>query len=176
MPDSNYTSEPPVATAGQLLAISDSIGQLRQEMRQEMGKLADVPQKIDRMSMQFDQMQEKQQQFAEDLDKTKANSSNDIKAISDEVKQGRKEIEIELRSLNESRTKIDTIGRLVNYGGLALVGALFTLWQTQTAKVETVGAQASSNVQRINVVEKQQEQAIRIQDEMRMELYKKHSQ
>lgn len=50
MPD--YSSEPPIATAGQLIAISDKIN----DLCKSMDKLAEMPQKIERMNMQLEQM------------------------------------------------------------------------------------------------------------------------
>ena len=44
---SDYPSEPPIATAGQLIAISDKIN----DISKNMDKLAEMPQKLDRMNM-----------------------------------------------------------------------------------------------------------------------------
>lgn len=182
----DYTSDPPPATAGQLIAISDSIGQLRQEMRQEMGKLADVPQKIDRMSMQFDQLQEKQQSLDHSLQKTRDNLEDDLERtktslrsemnqikLDTEVKH--KEVDIQIRVLNESKTKIDSVTNLVRWGGIALVGAFAVTWNNQTAKTDTVSTQAFANSQKIQVLEKQSDQSLRTLEEIRNKLYERNS-
>lgn len=182
----DYASDPPPATAGQLIAISDSIGQLRQEMRQEMGKLADVPQKIDRMSMQFDQLQEKQQSLDHSLQKTRDNLEDDLERtktslrsemnqikLDTEVKH--KEVDIQIRVLNESKTKIDSVTNLVRWGGIALVGAFAVTWNNQTAKTDTVSTQAFANSQKIQVLEKQSDQSLRTLEEIRNKLYERNS-
>ncbi|MFN0297756.1 hypothetical protein ACKVE0_09515 [Acinetobacter albensis] len=182
----DYSSDPPPATAGQLIAISDSIGQLRQEMRQEMGKLADVPQKIDRMSMQFDQLQEKQQSLDHSLQKTRDNLEDDLERtktslrsemnqikLDTEVKH--KEVDIQIRVLNESKTKIDSVTNLVRWGGIALVGAFAVTWNNQTAKTDTVSTQAFANSQKIQVLEKQSDQSLRTLEEIRNKLYERNN-
>ena len=46
----DYTTDPPIATAGQLIAISDKIN----DLGKSMDKLAEMPQKLDRMNMQLE--------------------------------------------------------------------------------------------------------------------------
>ena len=53
----DYSSDPPVATAGQLLAISDKIN----DLGKSMDKLAELPQKLDRMNMQLEQVNKEHQ-------------------------------------------------------------------------------------------------------------------
>ena len=132
MPDNNYTSDPPAATAGQLIAISDSIALLRKDME----KLTDVPQKMDRISMQFDQLQEKQQltetnlhKFREgledDLERTKTTLRAEIKQIKLDSEVKYRELDLQIRPLNEGKTKIENFTNIVKWGGLTLAGALW---------------------------------------------------
>ena len=53
----DYSSDPPVATAGQLLAISDKIS----DISKNMGKLAEMPQKFDHMNMLIEQLNKEHQ-------------------------------------------------------------------------------------------------------------------
>lgn len=181
----DYSSDPPPATTGQLIAISDSIANLRQEMRQEMGKLADVPQKIDRMSLQFDQLQEKHQNLdhnlqkirenlEEDLDRTKTSLRADIKQIKHDAEVKHKEVDMQIRVLSESKTKIDGITNLARWGGIFLAGLFVVAWNTQTGKTDTVNTQAMANSQKIQVLEKQSDQLLRTTEEIRNKIYERN--
>lgn len=181
----DYLSDPPAATSGQLLAISESISQLRQEMRQEMRKLEDVPQKIDRMSMQFDQLQEKQKHldnnlqqakgdFEADLDRTKSSLRDEMKQIRVDAEVRHKETDMQIRVLHESKTKIDSVTNLVRWGGIAIIGVFAAAWNNQTAKTDTVNAQAMANSQKIQVLEKQSDQTLRTLEEIRNKLYERN--
>ncbi|WP_180167865.1 hypothetical protein [Acinetobacter sp. YH12035] len=181
----DYLTDPPAATSGQLLAISESISQLRQEMRQEMRKLEDVPQKIDRMSMQFDQLQEKQQNLdsnvqkiqknlEDDLDRTKSSLRDEMKQIRVDAEVKHKEVDMQIRVLHESKTKIDSVTNLVRWGGIAIIGVFAATWNNQTAKTDTVNAQAMANSQKIQVLEKQSDQLLRTVEEIRNKLYERN--
>ena len=181
----DYSSDPPPATTGQLIAISDSIANLRQEMRQEMGKLADVPQKIDRMSLQFDQLQEKHQNLdhnlqkirenlEEDLDRTKTSLRADIKQIKHDAEVKHKEVDMQIRVLSESKTKIDGITNLARWGGIFLAGLFVVAWNTQTGKTDTVNTQAMANSQKIQVLEKQSDHLLRTTEEIRNKIYERN--
>ena len=181
----DYLTDPPAATSGQLLAISESINQLRQEMRQEMRKLEDVPQKIDRMSMQFDQLQEKQQNLdsnvqkiqknlEDDLDRTKSSLRDEMKQIRVDAEVKHKEVDMQIRVLHESKTKIDSVTNLVRWGGIAIIGVFAAAWNNQTAKTDTVNAQAMANSQKIQVLEKQSDQLLRTVEEIRNKLYERN--
>ncbi len=176
-----YTTEPPPITPSQLYAISDNINQLRQSME----KLADVPQKIDRMSMQFDQLQEKQKHldsnlqqakgdFEQDLDRTKSSIRADIKQLRMDAEVRHKEVDMQIRVLNESKTRIDSVANLVRWGGIALIGAFGVAWNNQTGKTDTVNALAMENAQKVQVLEKQSEQLLRTTEEIRNKLYERN--
>jgi len=178
MPDNNYTSDPPAATAGQLIAISDSIALLRKDME----KLTDVPQKMDRISMQFDQLQEKQQltetnlhKFREgledDLERTKTTLRAEIKQIKLDSEVKYRELDLQIRPLNEGKTKIENFTNIVKLGGLTLAGSLWLGWSNQTAKTDAVSTQTLENSQKIQVLEKQGDQTIRILEEIRNKFY-----
>lgn len=177
----DYSTDPPPITPSQLYAISDNINQLRQSME----KLADVPQKIDRMSMQFDQLQEKQQSLDHNMQKVEKNIEDDLNrtksSLRDEMKQIRvdaevrhKEVDMQIRVLHESKTKIDSVTNLVRWGGIAIIGVFAAAWNNQTAKTDTVNAQAMANSQKIQVLEKQSDQTLRTLEEIRNKLYERN--
>lgn len=177
----DYSTDPPSITPSQLYAISDNINQLRQSME----KLADVPQKIDRMSMQFDQLQEKQKHldnnlqqakgdFEADLDRTKSSIRADIKQLRMDAEVRHKEVDMQIRVLNESKTRIDSVTNLVRWGGIAIIGVFAAAWNNQTAKTDTVNAQAMANSQKIQVLEKQSDQTLRTLEEIRNKLYERN--
>ena len=177
----DYSADPPPITPSQLYAISDNINQLRQSME----KLADVPQKIDRMSMQFDQLQEKQKHldnnlqqakgdFEADLDRTKSSIRADIKQLRMDAEVKHKEVDMQIRVLHESKTKIDSVTNLVRWGGIAIIGVFAAAWNNQTAKTDTVNAQALANSQKIQVLEKQSDQTLRTLEEIRNKLYERN--
>ena len=51
MTDSNYSTDPPVASAAALAAISDKISDIREEQE----KLAEIPSMLSKMNMQLEQ-------------------------------------------------------------------------------------------------------------------------
>lgn len=177
----DYSSDPPPITPSQLYAISDNINQLRQGME----KLADLPQKIDRMSMQFDQLQEKQQNLdhnlqkfrenlEEDLDRTKTSLRAEIKQIKLDAEVKHKEVDLQIRVLHESKTKIDSVTNLVRWGGIAIIGVFAAAWNNQTAKTDTVNTLAMANSQKTQVLEKQSDQTLRTLEEIRNKLYERN--
>ena len=176
----DYSTDPPPITPSQLYAISDNINQLRQSME----KLADVPQKIDRMSMQFDQLQEKQQSLDHNMQKVEKNIEDDLNrtksSLRDEMKQIRvdaevryKETDMQIRVLHESKTKIDNTTNIVRWGGIALLSALGLAWNTQTGKTDTMATRSMENSQKIQVLEKQSDQTLRTLEEIRNKLYER---
>lgn len=178
----DYSSDPPPITPSQLYAISDNISQLRQNM----DKLAELPQKIDRMSMQFDQLQEKQQltdtnlqkargDLQEEVDRTKSHFKSEFKQIKSDIDVKFKEIDLEIRPLSESKTKIDSITNLVRWGGIGLIGAFALTWNNQTDKTDIVNTQTMANSQKIQVLEKQSDQTLRTLEEIRNKLYERNS-
>lgn len=177
----DYSSDPPVATAGQLLAISDKIN----DISKSMDKLAEMPQKLDRMNMQLEQLNKDHQQtrndlsqtrdnLQDDLDRAKSNFKSEIKQVRNEIDPKFKEIDLQIRVLNESKTKIDSVTNLVRWGGIALIGAFAVTWNNQTAKTDTVNTQTMANSQSIQVLEKQSDQLLRTVEEIRNKLYERN--
>ena len=177
----DYSTDPPPITPSQLYAISDNINQLRQSME----RLADLPQKIDRMSLQFEQLQKDQQQTNHDLQKTRDNLQDDLdrtkSSLRSEIKQIRldgevkhKEVDIQIRALTDSKTKIDSVTNIVRWGGIALIGAFGFGWNNQTAKTDMVNTQTMANSQKIQVLEKQSDQTLRTLEEIRNKLYERN--
>ena len=141
----DYSSNPPVATAGQLLAISDKIN----DISKNMDKLAEMPQKLDRMNMQLEQLNKDHQQtrhdltqtrdnLQDDLDRVKSNFESVIKQAQSEAEIKFKEVDSQIRVLHESKTKIDNTTSLVRFGGIFLAGLFVVAWNTQTSKTDIV--------------------------------------
>ena len=177
----DYSSDPPVATAGQLLAISDKIN----DISKNMDKLAEMPQKLDRMNMQLEQLNKEHQQtrndlnqtrdnFQDELDRAKSNFKSDLKQIRNEIEPKFKEVDLQIRVLSESKTKIDNTTNIVRWGGIALLGALGVVWNTQTGKTDTMATRSMENSQKIQVLEKQSDQLLRTVEEIRNKLYERN--
>lgn len=177
----DYSSDPPIATAGQLLAISDKIS----DISKNMDKLAEMPQKLDRMNMQLEQLNKEHQQtrndltqtrdnLQDDLDRAKSNFKSEIKQIRNDIDPKFKEMDMQIRVLHESKTKIDSVTNLVRWGGIAIIGVFAAAWNNQTAKTDTVNAQALANSQKIQVLEKQSDQTLRTLEEIRNKLYERN--
>ncbi len=178
----DYSSDPPVATAGQLLVISDKIT----DISKNMDKLAEMPQKLDRMNMQLEQLNKDHQQTRHDLTQTRDNLQDDLDRVKSNfesvIKQARNEVEIKfkdvdsaIRILHESKTKIDNTASLVRFGGLFLAGLFVVAWDTQTSKTDTVNAQAMMNAQSIQVLEKQADQSQLVLEEIRNKLFEQNT-
>lgn len=178
----DYSSNPPVATAGQLLAISDKIN----DISKNMDKLAEMPQKLDRMNMQLEQLNKDHQQtrhdltqtrdnLQDDLDQAKSNFKSEIKQARNEAEIKFKEVDSQIRILHESKTKIDNTTSLVRFGGIFLAGLFVVAWNTQTSKTDTVNAQAATNAQKIQVLEKQSDQLLRTVEEIRNKIYERNA-
>ena len=178
----DYSSDPPVATAGQLLAISDKISNISKNM----DKLAEMPQKLDHMNMQLEQLNKEQQQtrndltqtrdnLQEDLDQAKSNLKSEIKQFRNEVEPRFKEVDSQIRVLQESKTKIDSITNLVRFGGIFLAGLFVVAWNTQADKMDMVNTQATTNAKGIQAVEKQSDQLLRTIEEIRNKLYEQNA-
>lgn len=177
----DYSSDPPAATAGQLIAISDKIN----DISKNMDKLAEMPQKLDRMNMQLEQLNKEHQQtrndltqtrdnLQDDLDRAKSNFKSEIKQLRNEVEPRFKDVDSQIRVLHESKTKIDSITNLVRFGGIFLAGLFVVAWNTQTSKTDTVNTQAMTNSQSIQVLEKQSDQLLRTVEEIRNKLYERN--
>ncbi len=176
----DYSSDPPIATAGQLLAISDKIN----DISKNMDKLAEMPQKLDRMNMQLEQLNKDHQQTRSDLsqtrdnlqdelDRTKSNFKGEIKQIKQDMDARLKETDLSIRLLNENKAKGDTIAKIVHIGGPILIGAILTLWSTQSSKTDAATSQSANNNQRIVMLEKQSDQTLRTLEEIRNKLYER---
>ncbi len=178
----DYSSDPPVATAGQLLVISDKIT----DISKNMDKLAEMPQKLDRMNMQLEQLNKDHQQtrhdltqtrdnLQDDLDLTKSNFESVIKQARNETEIKFKEMDSQIKVLHESKTKIDSIANLVRFGGIFSAGLIVVAWNTQTSKTDAVNAQAMTNAQSIQVLEKQTDQSQRVLEEIRNKLFEQNT-
>ena len=177
----DYTTDPPIATAGQLIAISDKINDLGKNLE----KLAEMPQKLDRMNMQLEQLNKEHQQTRNDLtqtrdnlqdelDRAKSNFKSDLKQIRQDTEVKHKEVDLQIRILSESKTKIDNTTNIVRWGGIALLGALGVAWNTQTGKTDAMTTRSMENTQKIQVLEKQSDQLLRTVEEIRNKLYERN--
>ncbi|TCB48376.1 hypothetical protein E0H83_01145 [Acinetobacter terrestris] len=177
----DYSSDPPIATAGQLIVISDKINDLGKSLE----KLAEMPQKLDRMNMQLEQLNKEHQQTRNDLsqtrdnlqdelDRAKSNFKSELKQVRNDIEPKFKEFDLQIRVLSESKTKIDSITNLVRWGGIALISAFGFAWNNQTAKTDMVNTQTMANSQSIEVLEKQSDQTLRILEEIRNKQYERN--
>ena len=55
----------------------------------------------------------------------------------------------EIRNLQNTGARIDTVSKLAQWGGLFLVGAIFGSWNTLSTKVDNVSGKAETNTQSI---------------------------
>ena len=187
MPDSEYTRTPPPAQEIQILAIGDKVNDICENVK----KLSELPQKIDRMSMQIEQINKDHEKtrselertkdhFEDDIERLKKNISDDLNKVKEEIKTNNKDISDALKPLVESKTKIDTVARLVNWGGMALILAALAAWSSLKNKQEVTQALSASTAQRTQVLEKNQDEgrAARLAltarvDGIQLEMYKR---
>jgi len=73
--------------------------------------------------------------------------------------------------LNESKTKTDTIGRIVYVGGPILLGVLLGGWGSLSSKVDATSIQSASNTQAQAVIQKDLDQVSRSMEELRNKFY-----
>lgn len=188
----DYTTDPPIATAGQLIAISDKINDLGKSLE----KLAEMPQKLDRMNMQLEQLNKEHQQTRNDLtqtrdnlqdevDRAKSNFKSEIKQVrqesdikihnlAEDIRTTKRETEIELRVLNESKTRVTALGDYFKWGGIGLISAIVGSWVALSNDVEESQRKTDENTQKIQVIEKQSDQTQRTLEEIRNKLYERN--
>ena len=143
MPDSNYSTEPPGASAVALAAISDKISDIRDEQK----KLAEIPGMLSKMNMQLEQLTKDHQQTRQDLHETRNGFQTELEKIHKDVDE-----------LKTGKTRIDTLSDWFKWGGLALIAMIVSAWVNLSTKMDATAAQAANNSQRIEVVEKTQEE------------------
>lgn len=145
----DYLTEPPPATSMQIVAALDGIGHLQRDM----SKLVDVPQKLDRLVIHMDQLNKDQLMMKQETDERFRETNSKVAVLSD------------------SKTSIDSVVAVAKWCGVAFIGALVVLWNTQTAKTDMVNSKSSENMQRIIVIEKQQDHTARTLEEIRNKMY-----
>ena len=145
----DYLTEPPPATSMQIVAALDGIGHLQRDM----SKLVDVPQKLDRLVIHMDQLNKDQLIMKQETDERFRETNSKVAVLSD------------------SKTSIDSVVGIAKWCGVAFIGALVVLWNTQTAKTDMVNSKSSENMQRIIVIEKQQDHTARTLEEIRNKMY-----
>lgn len=145
----DYLTEPSPATSMQIVAALDGIGHLQRDM----SKLVDVPQKLDRLVIHMDQLNKDQLIMKQETDERFRETNSKVAVLSD------------------SKTSIDSVVGIAKWCGVAFIGALVVLWNTQTAKTDMVNSKSSENMQRIIVIEKQQDHTARTLEEIRNKMY-----
>lgn len=143
MTDSDYTTTPPTASAVQLAAISDKISDIRDEQK----KLAEIPGMLSKMNMQLEQLTKDHQQTRQDLHETRNGFQSELEKIHKDVDD-----------LKTGKTRIDTLSDWFKWGGLALIAMIVSAWVNLSTKMDTTAAQTANNSQRIEVIEKTQEE------------------
>lgn len=155
MPDSEYTRTPPLPTEMQILAMGEKINDICKNVE----KLSEVPQKIDRMSMQIEQINKDHEKTRSDLQQTRDNFGLELEKIHKDVDE-----------LKTSKTRIDTLSDWFKWGGLALIAMIVSAWVNLSTKMDVTSVQANSNAQRIEVVEKTQEDRRGVLNELQTKL------
>ncbi len=155
MPESDYTREPPTASAIQLAAISDKINTICGALE----KLQMTPQQLDRLSMQIEQMKVDQQQTREMLNQTKSGLVGDIEKIN-------KDLDV----LKTSKTKLDTVTNIVSAVGVTFIIAVMAAWTTQKTRIENNTALSTANEQRLRVLESASEKQLSIAEREHLSL------
>ena len=151
MTDSNYAKESdPLSTLNvEMRIMSDRIG----EMQKTMKEVSKLPMQVEKLNITVEQ-------FQRDHETTKAS----LKAT-----------QIEVSDLNRANTRIDTIKNIVQFGGIATFCAIGGAWLALSDKADTANAKATMNEQKIIVLEKNQDQLMRTQEDIRMRLYQRES-
>lgn len=143
MPDSDYTRTPPTATEMQVVAIGEKVNDICKHVE----KLSAIPQQLDRANMQLEQLTKDQQQTRNDLQQVRNSFDLELEKIHNDVDE-----------LKTSKTRIDTLSDWFKWGGLALIAMIVSAWVNLSTKMDVTSVQANSNTQRIEVVEKTQDQ------------------
>lgn len=143
MTDSDYTTTPPTASAVQLAAISDKISDIRDEQK----KLAEIPGMLSKMNMQLEQLTKDHQQTRQDLHETRNGFQTELEKIHKDVDE-----------LKTGKTRIDTLSDWFKWGGMALIAMIVSAWVNLSTKMDITAAQSASNAQRVEVIEKTQEE------------------
>lgn len=152
MPDSNnYAKESdPLSTLNvEMRIMSDRIG----EMQKTMKEVSKLPMQVEKLNITVEQ-------FQRDHETTKAS----LKAT-----------QIEVSDLNRANTRIDTIKNIVQFGGIATFCAIGGAWLALSDKADTANAKATMNEQKVMVLEKNQDQLMRTQEDIRMRLYQREN-
>lgn len=143
MPDSEYTRTPPTATEMQVVAIGEKVNDICKHVE----KLSAIPQQLDRANMQLEQLTKDQQQTRNDLQQVRNSFDLELEKIHKDVDE-----------LKTSKTRIDTLSDWFKWGGLALIAMIVSAWVNLSTKMDTTAAQTANNSQRIEVIEKTQEE------------------
>lgn len=143
MPDSEYTRTPPTATEMQVVAIGEKVNDICKHVE----KLSAIPQQLDRANMQLEQLTKDQQQTRNDLQQVRNSFDLELEKIHNDVDE-----------LKTSKTRIDTLSDWFKWGGLAVIAMIVSAWVNLSTKIDVTALQSANNTQRIEVVEKTQDQ------------------
>ena len=166
MTGSEYSTEPPVASAVALAAISEKISDIREEQK----KLAEIPSMLSKMNMQLEQLTKDHQQTRSDLERTKDHFEEDInrvqRGITTEIEKMKSDAALReeklakvLEPLIKSETKVSLILAIVAGSGIFILGLVFTAWNMMSTRVD-------ANTSRSMMLEKSVENASRDRDQL----------
>lgn len=166
MLDNNYSTDPPVASAVALAAISEKISDIREEQK----KLAEIPSMLSKMNMQLEQLTKDHQQTRSDLERTKDHFEEDInrvqRGINTEIEKMKSDAALReeklakvLEPLIKSETKVSLILAIVAGSGIFILGLVFTAWNMMSTRVD-------ANTSRSMMLEKSVETASRDRDQL----------
>lgn len=154
MLDSNYSTEPPVASAVALAAISDKISDIRDEQK----KLAEIPGMLSKMNMQLEQLTKDHQQTRQDLHETRNGFQTELDKLNKAVEVKFKTNDDEIKDLQKTKIRIEQVSEWVKYGGITVLVMIASAWVNLSKKMDDTATQTANNSQAIEVIEKTQEE------------------
>lgn len=160
MPDSDYTTRPPVATSTQSIMLIDKINALCGHMDKLSEKMEDIPVKLDRLASLADNLGREDEKLRVDLDRTRSSFNHEIDKIKSEVVGDLGQIKAELKERDAAFNKtLETIGQstikfnfilsIVAGSGLFILSAIGFGWNNMTDRV-------TANTLRVNTIEQSQ--------------------
>ena len=177
MPDSDYTTTPPTASAVQLAAISDKISDICNNVDKLSTKMEDIPLKLDRLATSVENLGRENEKTRNDLERTQHTLEQNIEKFKAEIDDREKALSETLKPLIASKTTIDTLTGWLKVGGVALGVAIYTGWTTMSARMEALTLQGQSTGQKVATLDEvvREGKAARLAATARIELLEKQS-
>ena len=151
MPDSNYAkeSDPMSAIQVQLTVMSTRL----EDVQEGLKEVRTLPSQIIELNSAVKQFNKDHEDTKKSLESTK----------------------LKVESLNVTDIEIKALKKFVGICGVATVSVILGSWYALGNKVDGIKDKSELNEQKIIVLEKNQDQLMRIQDDIRMRLYQRES-